>query len=424
MTTATHLELPQIEMKICDIASQELGVRRSEMHPGLRLVQDLNCDSLQFVELIMAIEDEFAVTFPDDAPNPVYKAVFTRNPFRLGDLAELVYLQQGTDGPKQSSRQRYKFQSDAGPVSPFTQLNGRFSSVDASRPLFEPLGENAAGHALYRRATDGMQCVRVPAAEVVLGSADADVFPDERPRHVAKLDAFLIDSEPVSTTAYCRFLNSIGRLSEATQQEWFMPAANDRRREHLLIELTPNGWVPLAGTERLPMMLVSWLGANAYSLWANWLDWRSQSDSCLPSEAQWEYAARGAAARKFPWGDREPSDRDMRYARHQRGERYTVATLPLAPVNEESGLSPFGLRHMAGNVWQWCRDWYSPAFYQSPEASAVNPINRTPTGIRSERGGSWIGPAFLCRSSYRRGRVPTAKGRCLGFRCVSAAHAV
>ena len=80
---------------------------------------------------------------------------------------------------------------------------------------------------------------------------------------------------------------------------------------------------------------------------------------------------------------------------------------------------PFGLHHMAGNVWQWCRDWYDPSFYQRAEANATNPVNRTPTLVRSERGGSWIGPAELCRSSYRRGRPPSVRGRCLGFRCAS-----
>jgi formylglycine-generating enzyme required for sulfatase activity len=73
---------------------------------------------------------------------------------------------------------------------------------------------------------------------------------------------------------------------------------------------------------------------------------------------------------------------------------------------------------MAGNVWQWCRDWYDPSFYKRSEAGEPDAQNRRRTGIRSERGGSWVGPARLARLSYRRGRPPAVCGRCLGFRCV------
>ena len=94
-------------------------------------------------------------------------------------------------------------------------------------------------------------------------------------------------------------------------------------------------------------------------------------------------------------------------------------TLPMSPVHAPLGRSSFGLHHMAGNVWQWCRDWFAADFYHRPEAREVNPVNMVATGIRSERGGSWVGPRALCRATYRRGRAPTARGRCLGFRCLS-----
>jgi formylglycine-generating enzyme required for sulfatase activity len=169
------------------------------------------------------------------------------------------------------------------------------------------------------------------------------------------------------------------------------------------------------------MVLVSWFGANAYSLWANRHEWNgamvNEGESFLPTEAQWEYAARGARWQPFPWGAKPCTPDRAVVGLHTARANYP-SLLPLADVSAELGLSPFGLRHMAGNVWNWCRDWYAPDFYASREATARNPQQMMSTGIRSERGGSWIGPGSLAASSYRRGRPPHARGRCLGFRCV------
>jgi acyl carrier protein len=82
--------LTEMESRVCDIAAEQLGIRRTKVHPGQRLIQDLHCDSLQMVELMMGIEDEFDVTLPDDPQDMAYKSVVTRDPFRLKDFAELV----------------------------------------------------------------------------------------------------------------------------------------------------------------------------------------------------------------------------------------------------------------------------------------------------------------------------------------------
>ncbi len=127
---------------------------------------------------------------------------------------------------------------------------------------------------------------------------------------------------------------------------------------------------------------------------AEWLE------SSLPSEAQWEYAAHGPEERRSPWDDKEAAE-SPRVARHVAGAAYTVETLPAAEVSERLGMSSFGLHHMAGNVWQWCRDWYRADFYRRPEAVAPDAQNAEATGVRSERGGSWVGPAELARPTYR-----------------------
>ena len=100
MTNDIRLELGVVEQRVCDVASEQLGIPRNEVRPTSRLIEDLQCDSLDLVELIMELEDEFLVTIPNDPTNPVGKSVFTRQPFRLSDLAEIVYLQQGSGKPE------------------------------------------------------------------------------------------------------------------------------------------------------------------------------------------------------------------------------------------------------------------------------------------------------------------------------------
>ncbi len=424
MTPADLLRLEDVEHRLCDIVSKQLGIARDQISPGLRMIEDLHVDSLDLIELFMETEQSFGITFPDKAPNPVYKAVFTRQPFRLADFAELAYLQQGTGAPDRKSGRRAKQKPTSPPSVPFTQLGGRWNPQGGNRSA---LHESLDPPGTYRRLTDGMMCRLIPSAIVSIGSDSPEALADEKPWHFVELDAFLIDSEPVSTTAYCRFLNSIGGVDTEMLADWFLLDPDDARSVHMPIEQIGSEWRPVARTERWPMILVSWYGATAYSLWANGRSWRdyrgdrgSEPESLLPTEAQWEYAARGAVYHEFPWGDDPPAFDRLRFDQHFKGATYEVETLPMANVNDPLGMSPFGLHHMAGNVWQWCRDWYDDTFYTRPEATRPNAVNRTPGKVRSERGGSWIGPASLCRSSYRRGRPPRARGRCLGFRCTSA----
>lgn len=428
MNTSPRLSLAQIEVRVCDIASQCLNIPRAQVLLSSRLIEDLHCDSLDLFELVMDLEDEFAVTIPMERDSAfALKSIFLRQPFCLRDLAEVIYVQQGTGTPRGSHRgRRNDVPSEPvadvrPPAIPFTQLSGRWEgeTVTLRRSLFEQV-QTASAIPQFRRQTDGMRCLLIPQANVEIGSDGSGTGPDEQPQHTAWLDSFLIDAEPVSTVAYSRFLNSISP-HEAHLRDWILLDPEDDRVAYMPIVKASGEWEPVKGTELLPMTLVSWFGANAYSLWANGCDWSDYrgDESYLPTEAQWEYAARGPKSLQFPWGEEAADPLRLRCAQHEQGLEYSAETLPMAAVNELLGMSPFGLHHMAGNVWQWCRDWYDENFYRLAAASQRNPMNLVKTGVRAERGGSWVGPAELCRSSYRRGRAPNARGRCLGFRCTS-----
>jgi formylglycine-generating enzyme len=416
------LRLEDIAPRVFVAIAEASGTAIEDIGTYSRLVEDCGCDSIDFLDLIFRLEKAFDIEIRHkETP---FKELFTRKPFRVADLVECVYIRQGS-GPA-PGRRRKGLSTPPPTVSkiPFTQLGGRYRDELVDR-LWELWGSDNDRH--FHRRSDGMRCIAIPAATVELGTDDPADDDDARPQHRVRLDGFLMDAEAVSTTAYCRFLNSIGVLEPRVLSDWFVLELSDDRRRHELIEFGDGEWAPKAGVERKPMTLVSWYGANAYSLWAHqgaWWDYRAADTGgpCfLPTEAQWEYAARGALSVAYPWGNEPVDGGRMNFGRHTAGDDYAVAELPLADVNAELGMSPFGLHHMAGNVWQWCRDWYAADFYQSPAASEPNAVNLTATGVRSERGGSFVGPAELCRSFYRRGRNPEARGRCLGFRCVGPA---
>merc|ERR1719482_20062 len=152
-----------------------------------------------------------------------------------------------------------------------------------------------------------MECVLMPKARAWIGAAESndEALLMEKPCHQVQLSSFLIDIEPVSIGAYARFL-TLTKPSPEALQDWILLHDIDERHCHLPLQCTgDNVWEAKPGVPlSWPMIMVSWYGANAYALWANGRDWRtyrSSAQSFLPTEAQWEYAARGAQVMPFPW---------------------------------------------------------------------------------------------------------------------------
>jgi formylglycine-generating enzyme required for sulfatase activity len=159
------------------------------------------------------------------------------------------------------------------------------------------------------------------------------------------------------------------------------------------------GW----GRENRPVINVSWIDAAAY---CEWLSQKTGLKFKLPTEAQWEKAARGNDQRKYPWGPREP---DKNLANFERivGKTTPVGSYP-------AGASLYGLLDMAGNVWEWCSDWYETDYYKN--SPPKNPTGSNSGSDRVIRGGGWYDMARDLRCASRGSDGPSYRVDSLGFR--------
>ncbi len=225
--------------------------------------------------------------------------------------------------------------------------------------------------------------VPIPAGEFWMGIDGTIGLDDERPRHKVWLDAYAMDLYEVTAGRYAAFLSASGRAAP-----WLWESVN----------LQLHGDRPVIG--------VDWEDAEAYCRWAG---------KRLPTEAEWEKAARGTDARSYPWGNTAPT---ADFANYALGARFSYSQV-LTPVGRyEKGKSPFGLYDLAGNVWEWVQDWYGTTYYeQSPER---NPAGPEEGQFKVLRGGSWSdGPKYLL--TYGRFKLPpTTRNSYIGFRCAKS----
>lgn len=242
-----------------------------------------------------------------------------------------------------------------------------------------------------------LEWVHIPAGEFIMGAADTDTqsTPDERPQHKITLDAFLIGKYEVTNAQYHAFVKATGHR---------LPENCCDPKYHLW-----NGNVMQAGVEELPAINVSWNDAVAFCEW---------NGGRLPTEAEWEKAARGTDGRLYPWGNEPPSGNRANYSFDPVSMWDGPASLAKKD-QYEFGKSPYGVYEMAGNVWEWVQDWYNADYYKTSPAS--NPKGPEKGEARIIRGASWRNTADMQRASNRNKHAPTERRVYIGIRCAKDA---
>jgi formylglycine-generating enzyme len=230
---------------------------------------------------------------------------------------------------------------------------------------------------------DPVSMVTIPAGEFLMGNPEGMGRVDEWPQRSVYLDAFAIDQVEVTNERYMVFIGTTGHRNPPN----------------------PYGTGPLLsakGLEQLPVVQTTWYDAKAYCAWAK---------KRLPTEAEWEKAARGTDGRLFPWGNEPATSKRANFDREWEDEKTLnpVGSLP-------DGDSPYGVKDMAGNAREWVSDWYDANYYQhAPDRSPLGPDKKGV--VRSIRGGSWHSPMADVTTSARGRGGFALQTHGTGFRC-------
>jgi formylglycine-generating enzyme required for sulfatase activity len=234
------------------------------------------------------------------------------------------------------------------------------------------------------------EMVLIPAGEFWMGS---DENADEKPRRRVHLDAYYIDKYEVTNAQFKAFADARGY----GRQELWSPDGWRWRSGNSITQ--PSSWTHGKWNEpKQPVVSVSWYEAEAFCRFGG---------KRLPTEAEWEKAARGTDGRKYPWGEQWDASR-ANSSESKLGKPAVVGSYP-------GGVSPYGAHDMAGNAWEWVADWYAADYYQqSPERNPTGPASGQ---SRVLRGGSWHYDPILLRSAARGLVTPVNRYSSIGFRC-------
>lgn len=264
-----------------------------------------------------------------------------------------------------------------------------------------------------------MQMVCVPAGKFTMGMTDNELaaviaidnmyghLMDEQPSHKVYLDEYWIGRYPVTVAQFEAFVEATGYQTTAEKEgggttwrgtEWVHVYGANWRHPY-----GPNSDVLLKANH--PVTLVSWDDAVAFCEWASQVTGRMVR---LPTEAEWEKAARGTDGRIYPWGNRWPDPYLCNF-------NFNVKDTTPVDLYSPLGDSPYGCADMSGNVAEWCADRWGMLYYL--DSPTRNPPGPTSGNERVQRGGGWSGSASYVRAASRRGRTPKSSTAACGFRC-------
>jgi serine/threonine-protein kinase len=259
--------------------------------------------------------------------------------------------------------------------TPLRRLNPAYpAALDAclKKTLAKDPARRPTTATIQRRGRDNAEMVFIPAGTFTMGDTHGDGESDEKPAHQVRLDAFWLDRTEVTNAQFARFVQA-GNTAQGNWQQY------------------------ASGKDQHPVVSVTWNDAGAYC---------RRAGKRLPTEAEWEYAARGADGGKYPWGNTWEGSR-ARFG----GNRGNETTAPVGSY--PTGTSPFGVLDMAGNVWEWVQEWYGP--YSS--GAVRNPTGASSEGRRVLLGGSWLNVPWYLRSADRNRLDPAVWSGNIGFRC-------
>jgi sulfatase modifying factor 1 len=251
-----------------------------------------------------------------------------------------------------------------------------------------------------------LQVARIPAGEFAMGADDGEE--DERPAHKAYLDEFCVGTYPVTNAEYAQFVRETGHPSPAIRVLPLMVSgALEADFRSLAARYFWNNGSPPEGRDRHPVTLVGIDDAMSY---CGWLASKTGKPVRLPTEAEWEKAARGGLeGKRYPWG--ETLDPACAHFLPQAGLKADRGTAEVGSYPPNG----FHLFDMSGNVWEWVSDWYAPNYYA--RAQYLNPQGPEGGLMRIVRGGAWVNvDGKYLRCAYRHKVPPDSYAYSIGFR--------